>query len=117
MKNHITYYILLLSIAIYSTVGIFTRLASDYDFLSWCYLLLVGAAVCVLAIYAVLWQQIIRRVNLSVAYMFKGLGVVFTLLICHFLFGEHITVNNIAGGAIIIAGITLFAWADHRGRA
>ena len=41
--------------------------------------------------------------------MFKGLGVVFALLICHFVFSEVITLNNIIGAGVIIAGITLFA--------
>lgn len=51
---------------------------------------------------------------ISLAYMFKGLGVVFALLICHYVFGEIITIKNIIGALIIIVGITLFAWADAK---
>lgn len=110
----IQYIVLILAIAIYSMTGILTRCASMHPFLSWQYILLVGGAVGVIGIYAIIWQQLIQRMDISLAYMFKGLGVVFALLICHYIFGEIITLKNIIGAIIIIAGITLFAWADGR---
>lgn len=85
-----------------------------YAFLSWQYVLFVVSAVGVLGIYAIIWQQLIQRMAISLAYMFKGLGVVFALLICHYVFGEIITIKNIIGALIIIVGITLFAWADAK---
>jgi len=47
----------------------------------------------------------------SLAYMFKGTGVVFGLPLAHFVFGEAITTTNMVGAAIIICGITLYARA------
>lgn len=109
VKKILPYIVLVGAIAIYACTGVFTRLAADYPFLSWQYILLVCGAVAVLGIYAILWQQIIQRMELGVAYMFKGLGVVFALLICHFVFNEAITLNNVIGAGVIITGITLFA--------
>lgn len=114
MKSLLPYLVLILAIAIYSTVGILTRCASMFPFLSWQYVLFVMGAVGVLGVYAIVWQQLIQRMEISLAYMFKGLGVVFALLICHFVFDEVITTHNIIGAIIIIAGITLFAWVDNR---
>ena len=94
----------------YATVGIFTKLASQQEFLSWAYVFSFGGAVAVIGIYAILWQQIIRRIELSTAYMFKGTTIIFTMLFAHWLFGEQITWNNIFGTIIIIAGIVLFAY-------
>lgn len=91
-----------------------TRRAAMHPFLSWQYILFVVGAVGILGVYAILWQQLIQRLDISLAYMFKGLGVVFALLICHYVFDEVITTHNIIGAIIIIAGITLFAWADAR---
>lgn len=96
----------------YATVGIFTKLASQQEFLSWAYIFSFGGAVAVIGIYAILWQQIIRRIELSTAYMFKGTTIIFTMLFAHWLFGEQITWNNIVGAAIIIIGIVLFARGD-----
>lgn len=66
-----------------------------------------GCTVGVLGIYAVLWQQIIKRMDVSQAYMFKGTGVVFGLLLAHFVFGEAIATTNMVGAAIIICGLTV----------
>ena len=43
---------------------------------------------------------------MSLAYMLKGTGVVFGLLLARFVFGEAITTTNMVGAAIIICGIT-----------
>lgn len=94
----------------YATVGIFTKLASQQAFLSWKYVLAFVGAVGVIGVYAISWQQIIRRIELSTAYMFKGTTIIFTMLFAHWLFGEPITWNNIIGAIIIIIGIVLFAY-------
>ena len=101
---------LLITNLIYATVGIFTKLASLQVFMSWRYLFAFVEAVGVIGIYAILWQQIIRRIELSTAYMFKGTTIIFTMLFAHWLFGEQITWNNIVGAIIIIVGIVLFAY-------
>lgn len=101
---------LLLANFFYAIVGIFTKLASQQVFLSWKYLLAFAGAVAMIGLYAILWQQIIRRIELSTAYMFKGTTIIFTILFAHWLFGEQITWNNIIGAIIIIVGIVLFAY-------
>lgn len=64
-----------------------------------------------LGVYAVLWQQVIKRMPLSMAYMFKGTSLIFVLLISALLFGESITTNNLIGSAVIVFGIVLYAKA------
>ena len=96
---------------IYACTGICTKMASRYDMLSWPYLLWMAGAVGVIGVYAILWQQIIARIPISTAYMFKGTGLIFGLLFAHLLFGEQITVYNIIGAAIIVTGIALFSKA------
>ena len=102
---------LLFANLLYATVGIFTKLASQQVFLSWKYLFAFAGAVGVICIYAILWQQIIRRIELSTAYMFKGTTIIFTMLFAYWFFEEQITWNNIIGAIIIIAGIMLFAYS------
>lgn len=96
---------------IYACTSIFTKMASRQEMLSWPYLLWIAGAIGVMGVYAVLWQQVIKRMPLSTAYMFKGVALVFVLLISALLFGETITMNNLIGSVIIIAGIVLFAKA------
>lgn len=96
---------------IYACTSIFTKMASRQDMLSWPYLLWITGAIGVMGIYALLWQQIIRRMPISTAYMFKGTSLVFVLLISSLLFGEVITWNNVIGAIIIVTGIIFYAKA------
>jgi uncharacterized membrane protein len=94
---------------IYASVSLATKFASNQSFLSFTYLAGVACALGIMALYAVVWQQIIAHVELSFAYMFKGTSLIFILLFSYFFFRESITLNNIIGTVIIISGITLFA--------
>ena len=72
---------------------------------------LIGA-VGVMGLYAVVWQQVLKRIELSMAYMFKGMSIVFVMLLAYILFGEQITWNNIVGAIIIVMGIVLYAFSS-----
>ena len=77
--------------------------------MSWNYILGLIGAIGVMGLYAILWQQILKRIELSLAYMFKGTSLVFVMLLAYALFDEQITWNNIVGAIIIIVGIALYA--------
>ena len=109
MISILKYLALIGTFFIYTTSGVFSKLASQHDFLSLEYIAFLGCTVGVLGVYAILWQQIIKRMDISLAYMFKGTGVIFGLALAHFVFGETITTTNIIGAIIIICGITLYA--------
>lgn len=94
---------------LYACVGICTKMSAMQTPMSWPYLLWFGGAVAIIGAYALCWQQVLRRIELSTAYMFKGTTLIFTMLIAALLFGEAITVPNIIGSVIIITGITLLA--------
>ncbi len=108
-KSYQTYLVLIGVNLIYACTSIFTKMASQHEMLSWPYLLWIAGAVGVMGLYALLWQQVIARMPLSTAYMFKGTSLVFVLLFSALLFGETITLNNIIGSVIIIIGIVMFA--------
>ena len=95
---------------LYACVSIFTKYASQQEFMSWNYMLGLFGAIGVMGLYAVLWQQILKRIELSLAYMFKGTSLIFVMLLAYVLFGEQITWNNILGAIIITVGIVLFAY-------
>lgn len=78
--------------------------------MSWNYLLGLIGAVGVMGVYALLWQQVLKRIELSMAYMFKGTSLIFVMIFAYVFFGEQITWNNIVGAIIIIVGIVLFAY-------
>ncbi|MBR5574429.1 MAG: EamA family transporter [Paludibacteraceae bacterium] len=109
MRKWVIYIVLIGINMLYACVSLFTKYASQQDFMSWNYVLGLIGAVSIMGLYAVLWQQVLKRIELSLAYMFKGTSLISVMLLANFIFGEQITWNNIVGAIIIISGIVLFA--------
>lgn len=95
------------AVMIYTLSTLCSKMASGYDFLSWNYILWMCADVFVLGIYAILWQQVIKRMELSTAYMNKAIGLFWSLLWSFLIFRERITAKNIVGAVIIAVGILI----------
>ncbi len=105
-----SYFLLLGAFIIFSTTGIFMKLASLEEPLSWPFIFYYGCELGAIAIYAVLWQLILKKIPLTIAFMSKSITIVFGLLIAHFIFSESITTNNIIGSLVIISGIVVLGW-------
>ena len=93
----------------YACVTLFTKYSSQQEMGSVAYCLGLAGAIGVMGAYAICWQQILKRVELSTAYMFKGTSLIFIMLFAFALFGEAITIMNVIGAIVIVIGITLFA--------
>ena len=94
---------------LYAGSSVFSKFASQQEIGSAAYCLGLAGAIGVMGAYAICWQQILKRVELSTAYMFKGTSLIFVMLFAFALFGEQISIMNIIGAVVIIIGITLFA--------
>ena len=99
---------------VYSTSGIFSKLASGKAFLSWPFLLLYGCVILLLGIYALGWQQVLKRIHLSVAYANKAVSVVWGCVWGVLIFHEHLSLGKVIGGLMVLGGIALYGWADGR---
>ena len=108
-KNGIMWLALIGINLIYACIYICMKKASANEFMSSSYILWIIGAICVMGVYALLWQQILARTPLSTAYMFKGTSLIFVLLLSALLFSEAITPMNVIGAIIIILGIVLYA--------
>ncbi len=113
-KSVKTYLFLHVLLMVYSTSGILSKLASGQEFPSWPFLLLYAGVVALLGVYALGWQQVLKRVPLSVAYANKAVTVVWGCVWGILLFQEHITAGKLAGGVLVLAGIALYGWADGK---
>ena len=99
-------------ILIYTASGIFMNFAKSFKPFSFQMILLMGGAVFVLGIYAILWQQIIKNVDLSFAYANRAIALIWSMLWAFLIFDEKITPQNIIGVIIVIAG-TVIVNSDH----
>lgn len=102
-----SYILLIIAFLIYSCSGVFSKLASTEEFLSIGYLKFFFLLIASLAVYAVMWQLILKRIQLSQAFLCKSMTVVFSLMLAHFFFGENISLKNMLGAALIVTGIVL----------
>ena len=102
-----------LSVLLYSITGIFTKMASACRFLSVQFLLLYGAVILLMLIYAILWQQFLKIMPLNTAYANRSVSTVWTMLFGALLFHERLTWTMIVGAAIIIVGVCLVVTADE----
>ena len=65
--------------------------------------------------YAIIWQQILKRMPLTVAYANRPVTLIWGIVWGALIFGERITWNMIAGAAVIFAGIYLVT-SDNAGK-
>ena len=63
--------------------------------------------------YAIIWQQILKRMPLTVAYANRPVTLRWGIIWGALIFGEKVTWNMIAGAAIIFAGIYLVTGEDR----
>ncbi|MDO5111449.1 MAG: EamA family transporter [Clostridia bacterium] len=95
------------AIMVYSLSGVLIKLAGQHPVLSAPFLLLYGASMFVIALYALVWQQILKRLPLSTAYSNSAVGVIWSIVWGALFFREPIGWNMILGALIIIAGLYL----------
>jgi len=89
---------------IYSLANIFAKLASGRQFLSLYFVLFYGLEIVVLGVYAILWQQVIKKIDLSVAYMNRSVVLLWSMLWAVLFFKESVTIGNLAGMVLVILG-------------
>lgn len=104
--------ILQMVVLLYTTSSIFMNFAKGFKPFSLQMILLMGGAVFVLGIYAILWQQIIKNIDLSFAYANRSIALLWSMLWAFLIFGEKITPQNIIGVIIVIVG-TVIVNSDH----
>ena len=105
-KTKLIYIILLqLAVILYTCTDIAAKYASGYPFLSPGFILCYGVEILILGIYAVFWQQIIRKVDISVAYANRASSIFWSTLLAVVIFKDTLSVKNLVGIGIIFAGI------------
>lgn len=92
---------------IYSINSVVAKFASAQEPFSLNFILLYGLELCVLGVYAILWQQLIKRMELSVAYSNKAVVLLWAMVFGALLFKEQITLTKVAGILLVIIGIVV----------
>ena len=108
MKKKIATFLLLhILLFCYSMAGVCSKLAAGQEFLSAEFVLLYVALLFIMFFYAIMWQQILKRMELVTAYANKSVTIIWGLLWGGLLFQEQVTLSKVIGVLIIITGVYL----------
>ena len=112
MKKIKTLLLLHILLMFYSLSGIFSKLASQQDFLSVKFCFLYLCIIGLLGLYAIGWQQIIKNIPLTTAFANKAITVVWGILWGVLVFHERIDIGKIIGAILVVIGVIIYAKAD-----
>lgn len=117
MKNKFAAFFLMhFGFLVYSSYAILGKLASKEDFLSLNFISYYAAVVFILAVYAFLWQKVLKVFSLSVAASNKAITIIWGILFGRLIFNESIKPTMVAGAVIILCGIFLLNFEGSTGK-
>ena len=93
----------------YSLSDIFSKLAAGTALFSFSFFLCYGAVILILLIYAIGWQQIIKRMPLSTAFANKAVTTIWGTIWGILLFQERFSLGKAIGIILVITGIVLYS--------
>jgi drug/metabolite transporter (DMT)-like permease len=97
---------------LYSMSGICSKKAANTVFLSSEFILYYAIIIFLMGIYAIGWQQIIKRLPLTTAFANKAITVVWGLIWGLVFFKESITIGKAIGTVLVIIGVVIYANVD-----
>ncbi len=96
--------ILQIIIAVYTLSTVFAKFASGEEFLTFKFVMFYGLEMLILGVYAIVWQQLIKKFDISVAYANKAMGLFWAIIWSIIIFKDTITLKNVIGVIIVIIG-------------
>ena len=92
-------------IGVYTLSTVAAKFASNQEeVFSIGFIVCYGIEIFILGIYAILWQQIIKKFEISVAYANRAMALLWSILWALVFFHEEITLKNVIGVIIVIIG-------------
>ena len=104
----------LLQIALFilSFGAVCSKMAGRQEFLSFPFFAFYGTLLLILFVYAILWQQVLKRISLVVAYACKGVGIIYGILWGVIFFKEEVTWKMIVGAVLVLIGVYIFIFGE-----
>lgn len=100
-------------IVIYTISSVVAKFASNQEPWSFEFFLFYGGEIVVLMVYALFWQQMIKKFDLSIAYANRAMVLLWSMVWAVIIFNNKITVQNVLGVALVIAGTVIVNTDNH----
>ena len=105
-KNNIIYILLMhFAFLIYSLYAVIGKFAVREIFLSTKFILLYCLIFFILCVYAIIWQQVLKAIPLSIATANKTATIIWGIVFGSLIFKEKISCTMIIGAVMILCGI------------
>lgn len=94
-------------VVIYTLSSVVAKLATGKELFSFSFFLFYGLEIAILGGYAILWQQMIKRFDLSIAYANRAMALLWSALWAVLLFREGLGPKQVAGIVLVILGTVI----------
>lgn len=96
-----------LLVIVYSLSTVFSKFASQQEFLSLKFFVFICLLFFCLAVYAFFWQKVLSNFNLSVAYANRAADLLWGIILGAIFFAEKVTFTKVISVALVFFGIIL----------
>lgn len=108
-KNFLSFLFMHLTFLVYCLYPLLGKYATRYELFSLPFLLLYCLVFGILFLYALLWQQVLKRFPLTTAIANKSITIIWGMIFGLILFNEAISLKMIIGAILILSGIFLLS--------
>lgn len=102
-----SYLLLYIAFLVFSASSVMSKLAAGHALLSPYFLLFYGLSLLALLAYALLWQIVLKRLPLTVAYANRSIVTLLSMFWGIVLFHETLTWKMALGAAVILLGVRM----------
>ena len=99
--------ILQIVVVIYTLSSVVAKFATGKELFSFSFFLFYGLEIVILGVYAILWQQMIKKFDLSVAYASRAMALLWSAIWAVVLFHEKLDGKQIAGILLVVLGTVI----------
>jgi len=108
----ISYLLLHCILVLYSIGGLIAKKTAGHAFLSLPWIANYSVIIAILFAYAIAWQMILKRINLTVAFCNKAVTIVWGIIWGAIFFSEAITIKKVLGAAVVMIGVWMVILGD-----
>ncbi len=94
-------------VVIYTLSSVVAKFATGQELFSFSFFVFYGLEILILGIYAILWQQMIKRFDLSVAYANRAMALLWSAIWAIVLFHDTLALRQILGIAFVVLGTVI----------
>jgi len=101
------YAVLYINFVLLSLSSVFANIAGQHDFLTLVAITLYVLSFLLLILYAIVWQQVLKRIPLTIAFANRPVTILLGIIWGILLFSEEISIRNIIGIIIAFTGVVI----------